>query len=425
MKALAKEPAQRYASVAALRHDVELFQEGRSVSAKEDRVWEVLFKLVKRNKAISAALLVVMGVLIWSTWTNLVARRETEKAHQDFQQAQQEKELQIRQSLPAFVRAARLSANEKQFEDALKQLNIVLAQEPNQSDAHLLKAQFLIVQKDFAGARIELDQYLKTVPGDKQARQLAELCRKPQPSEPDILLAIADIFIQQQAHALAERLLDFAGGGAEAAKRVLLAYQKRIEAVWPGLGKRLVMDGAGNFSLYLKECGHLVKDLTPLQGMRLKRLELFYCADVRDLKPLKGMPLIWLDLHETRVEDLTPLRGLPLTTLGLSHTPVRDLSPLQGMKLRQLIFHHCGYIQDLTTLRGMPLTTLDFYDCPVQDLAPLEGMKLEHIGLTPRTIKKGMDILRQMKSLQTIRISNDQMFPAADFRKKYDAGEFK
>ena len=40
MKALAKNPQDRYATVEALRKDIERFQEGRSVSAKEDRLRE-------------------------------------------------------------------------------------------------------------------------------------------------------------------------------------------------------------------------------------------------------------------------------------------------------------------------------------------------------------------------------------------------
>src|SRR5207302_3083475 len=61
MKALAKVAHDRYPSVRALRRDVERFQEGRSVSAKEDALWEAAWKLVKRNRGVSLA--IVLGVL--------------------------------------------------------------------------------------------------------------------------------------------------------------------------------------------------------------------------------------------------------------------------------------------------------------------------------------------------------------------------
>ena len=53
LKALAKEPTNRYETVEALRQDIERFQEGRSVSAKTDSNWEMIWKLVKRNKGFS------------------------------------------------------------------------------------------------------------------------------------------------------------------------------------------------------------------------------------------------------------------------------------------------------------------------------------------------------------------------------------
>jgi hypothetical protein len=54
-------------------------------------------------------------------------------------------------------------------------------------------------------------------------------------------------------------------------------------------------------------------------------------------------------------------------------------------------------------------------------------MQLTNIRFTPKTVVKGMDVLRQMKSLQTIATSVDakDAFPASEFWKKYDAGAFK
>ena len=64
----------------------------------------------------------------------------------------------------------------------------------------------------------------------------------------------------------------------------------------------------------------------------------------------------------------------------------------------------------------------------VTDLTPLHGMKLEEIRLTPKNITQGLDGLRAMKSLNTIRTSSNdanQVWQAADFWARYDKGEFK
>jgi serine/threonine protein kinase len=66
MKALAKKRKDRYQTVAALRRDIQLFQEGRSVSAKQDSTWEMFKKLVKRNKGASAGVAAALLVLLVS-----------------------------------------------------------------------------------------------------------------------------------------------------------------------------------------------------------------------------------------------------------------------------------------------------------------------------------------------------------------------
>jgi hypothetical protein len=120
---------------------------------------------------------------------------------------------------------------------------------------------------------------------------------------------------------------------------------------------------------------------------------------------------------------------MPLTSLKIGRCrEVRDLTPLKGMPLRTLEIHNCEQVRDLTPLRGMPLLSLDMPFCPlVDDVSPLEGMPLEEIFFTPKDIRKGLHVLRQMKSLKTIGIrgwAKDRLSPE-EFWKKYDAGEFK
>lgn len=166
MKALAKDKEQRYPTADALRQDIERFQEGRSVSAKDDTLREAVWKLVKRNKVASSFTALLLVVLLWSSWSNFQARR-----------AEAEKNQHITDSLPSFVRAARFAANEKQYDDALKQLKVVTDHDPNQAQARLLRAQVLMVRQDFAEAKGELDRYLVLVPKDAVAKQQAELCQ--------------------------------------------------------------------------------------------------------------------------------------------------------------------------------------------------------------------------------------------------------
>ena len=62
----------------------------------------------------------------------------------------------------------------------------------------------------------------------------------------------------------------------------------------------------------------------------------------------------------------------------------------------------------------------------VSDLSPLKDMPLEEIRLTPRNITtRGLEILRNMKSLKTIGTDWNQGWPAAEFWARYEKGEFK
>jgi hypothetical protein len=79
----------------------------------------------------------------------------------------------------------------------------------------------------------------------------------------------------------------------------------------------------------------------------------------------------------------------------------------------------------LAHLKGKPLTALWIHNTSITDLTPLRGMPLKEIRLTPKKITKGLDILRDMKSLKTIGIAWDQSWPAAKFWERYDKGELE
>ena len=76
--------------------------------------------------------------------------------------------------------------------------------------------------------------------------------------------------------------------------------------------------------------------------------------------------------------------------------------------------------------KGMSLMHLWIDYTAITDLSPLQDMPLEEIRLTPKNITRGLDILRDRKSLKTIGIAAwDQDWPAAEFWEPLDEGEFK
>ena len=140
-----------------------------------------------------------------------------------------------------------------------------------------------------------------------------------------------------------------------------------------------------------------------------------------------------LTLSNTRVsdaglihfKDCKDLRELylwntKLTDVGLTH--FKDCKGLTHLALNGTSVSDAGLVQ----FKGMPLLrVLWICNTAITDLTPLQGMPLEVIYLTPKTITRGLDILRDMKSLKTIGISRDQAWPAAEFWERYGKGEFK
>jgi serine/threonine protein kinase len=144
----------------------------------------------------------------------------------------------------------------------------------------------------------------------------------------------------------------------------------------------------------------ILADLSPLQGLRLTKLNIAMNPRVRDLSPLRGMPLRSLNLQGTGVTDLSAIRGLSLEELSLRETSVTDLEPLSGMPL-VLLDCHRTQISDLSHLQGMPLrnfsapantssleairnlrlTTFEIESRTCFDLSPIHEMPLERLSL--------------------------------------------
>jgi hypothetical protein len=183
-----------------------------------------------------------------------------------------------------------------------------------------------------------------------------------------------------------------------------------------------------------------LSDLSPLEGMPLVLLGLEQTR-VTDLSPLAGMGLVKLYLNDTAVSDLRPLEGTPIQELMLAGAQVRDISPLNGMPL-MMLWLNGNAVSDISALAGCPLQSLTLEGTRVDDLTPLAGvgsLKRLHIGGTPVTdltplkglaldrlifnpdrITAGMEVVREMDSLQELGKTLEGRMPPAIFWSRYD-----
>jgi uncharacterized membrane protein len=181
--------------------------------------------------------------------------------------------------------------------------------------------------------------------------------------------------------------------------------------------------GAGDAGLgHFKDCKNLTSFNVSHTRVSNAGLMLF-----QDCKALTHLYLAGTNVcdaglaHFKDCKNLTELRidNTQVGDAGLIH--FKDCKALTHLNLAGTNVSDAG----LAHFKGMPLMALWIYSTRITDLSPLQGMPLEDIRLTPKNITRGMDILRDMKSLKTIGINWDQAWPAAEFWQRYDRGEFK
>lgn len=191
-----------------------------------------------------------------------------------------------------------------------------------------------------------------------------------------------------------------------------------------------------------------IRDISPIQGLNIKRLELHGNPILDDLGPLAGMPLEHLNIKGTAVADLAALAGAPLKTVICENTKVKTLAPLADAPLATLWINNCGIstldglrnirllnlrangtaLRDIHALRGMPLQVVECMDTAVDSIEPLRGAEslvvltiaktkinsLEPLLSLPRlkilycdiNWKRDQHVVRQLSRLEMINDSN-------------------
>lgn len=169
-------------------------------------------------------------------------------------------------------------------------------------------------------------------------------------------------------------------------------------------------------SLELQGNSHLT-DLSPLRGMPLTALGLYTCYEISDLEPLRGMQLTSLNVGGSRVSDLRVLRGMPLKELNLYYIPASDIGPLKGMPLEYLYMFAMVNMHDISPIADCSrLTELAIGGAmTIDDLSPLKRLPLKKLMLN--SPEKHTELLQ---SIKTLAIVNDK--PIDEFWKSIAEG---
>ncbi|MBI4617254.1 MAG: tetratricopeptide repeat protein [Planctomycetes bacterium] len=190
MRCLALDPRKRYASAAALRADLDLYLEGRAVTAAEYSPWQLLAKWARRNRAqvlgtlgSAAALLVgLVGVIVVLAWSSRRLAKERgeaiARAHEVesllAQKEKREKALALVEKARAELDAADWSLYQEEPDPKSLEEQVVRAQEwlrqatlesPDLAVAHHLVGRSRELLGDSDGARDAWQAAIAADPG--------------------------------------------------------------------------------------------------------------------------------------------------------------------------------------------------------------------------------------------------------------------
>ena len=210
-KALRKEPARRYASVAAFSDDIRRHGEGLPVSARRDTFAYRAGKFIRRNKAgVASTALVVLALvtgLVTAIWQARAARQERDRAQLALTQAK----IAQRQAerIDDFLQSLLASADPAKLGKDVRMVQVIDAAAAN-LDRDLAKEPEVLLQAHLTLGRTYRNLGLYE-PAEQQARAALALVRRlhgeKAPATADAEFVLGDILANRRQVAEAESLL--------------------------------------------------------------------------------------------------------------------------------------------------------------------------------------------------------------------------
>jgi serine/threonine protein kinase/Leucine-rich repeat (LRR) protein len=402
MRALAFQPAARYADVQQIVADVEAYQGGFATSAEQANTVKLMRLFIRRNKVltVAAALVVLVTVGFLGKVISSERKATANALRAEANEAAVKATLaDLRRTAPVFFAQAKVDFEGGKLTSALEKLGYAIQLEDANPDFYLYRAHLQQSSQALVKAADDYRRALALRPTDESAKLNLALC---------------------------EKLLRESGGGAlkRAQQTQLLASLKTqarlLEAV-PlaiALNVELPATRAAILSRLRDVRRHKAGDALRVDALPDGTFRIdFSAATMDDFSVLKGLPISSIKFTDSLISDLRSLAELPLRELSLTGTKITDLSPLRGMPLEHLSvsgLDRNGAVQtspltDLSPLRGMKLKVLQLVNTEVSDLSPLAGMALEELNLWRSVRIRDLTPLARCKQLGKLEIRSTQV----------------
>ncbi|MDF1812388.1 MAG: protein kinase [Verrucomicrobiales bacterium] len=422
-KAIAKNPQDRYETVAAMQADLDAYLNGFATEAENAGLGRLLWLFLSRHRVAALFSAALLSVLIAGLVVNF---RERKIAQANLSRFLDEKEARAKDrslSAPQFIALARQLIEEGDRETATTLANLAVEYAPENPEGYTVLAALASSNREWERVRAECEAALNA--GSEHSGKIRTLLeasgRVEKSSSETELQSLGDALADLEFHSLAALV-------ASDAKARLQRYKNQLTNAWGPEGFKDNNGWTLNFksngmtfitgspdtispfywyhpdnsfpnefdhfdlsrklSLETKGNGPFIEKLEKAAGLPIEIFMIHHetigMASLAPLSSFKNLQII--EALNVRSTDLTPLERLDLKSLRFSYrgsdSPPIDLSPLAEMEnLTFLSCYRCSPIS-LTPLAGKPIKQLKIDKLngtsALRNLTQIEKLYLDH-----------------------------------------------
>ncbi|WDE97615.1 protein kinase [Lentisphaera profundi] len=363
LKAMSKDPNERYASVVELQKEILSYRNGFATSAEKASLLTLMRLWVKRHRSISIASLLLVLISIFAAWF-MINNLKLEKinAIQRAEKLSLEKEFHVKMgkdAAPRFYQRAQIAFNSFNFDDAVNFCDSAVELDPSLKEAWGLKGLLHIIYQEFNAA-------VKALEKNGEAPELLDLAKQFQKIKDDDVLALSlDQFLALFKQGMENEQPKVVGGLVHYTAYSEMPLAKRIEfckGVIIVHNKKLAISQVKNQKIHFE------------YDRKNKHLDVSHNDWIQSALILQGFPAQSADLSHTKIKDFICFRNQPLKSLDVSYTKIIELNTLENYDLRNLNISHTA-IANIYKLRDMSLKTLNISHSAVRTSMNLTGFE--------------------------------------------------
>ncbi|MCM8538777.1 MAG: hypothetical protein NE328_00725, partial [Lentisphaeraceae bacterium] len=317
MKALQLKHDDRYQSVADLRNEIYKWMGGFATDAENAGFAKALWLLLKRHKAVSALLIVIIISSIFAVIKIKENENRATEALALYEDEKKQTEIIGREASPRLVYLSKQALNSFEFSKALKMADRAIDRDPNNLFAHAMKAMTHFFRQEF---NLALESFAQSGKFQKQNpyKRMIAICKKFGPLKPDESLLNSKDFIS-----------------------VLKNFEDK-----PEIYKlfRYAADHFTSLEEHIKVCEFMLQHNNP----QVKRwnfkftyndesisLKISGNRKMTNIGCLRGLPIDHLDIANTEAWQEWVLAEMPLVELNIRNTKFKDIKEILKIKTLQ------------------------------------------------------------------------------------------